>query len=236
MGIRLIIIISCVLSILTATGQDYRYKSTSLQIGEDKLEVYYGADKIYMTVDQMQQFDEDNNFQKLAVMAYYNGKPFNRNKITKVNGKVKKIRYFSSDTTILKFKKATSFLNQGFFNVKTVGSVDIIAVFDNKDSIIIPLTVQALDIEAIFDEAAIIDFIGEPTKKNIQRVPYNTIEVIDGIVYNTEDLIKGMVVKHWLYDDYPGAVLIIDPIESQNHVLVVQPAWLNVANRLFDNL
>lgn len=222
-------------SLVSLSASEYPYKSKETFIGEDKLEVCYGDDIIFITVDQMQQFDDDKNFQKLAVQAKFNGKPFKKNKVFKTEDKILKVSFASSDTSILKFKKASAFLNQGFFFVKSVGKVDIIVKIDGIEEMRIPITARALDIESKFDEISIVEFIGEPTKKNIKRIPYNTQEVVDGIVYNTEDLIKGIVVKHWIYDEYPGAILVIDPYSSKSHVIVVQPAWLNVADELFKN-
>ena len=217
-------------------AQDYSYKSVKKQVGDGELEILYGDDMVYITVDQMDGFDKENNYQKLAIMARWNGKNFKKNKVVNIDGEKKRIRFVSTDTTIAKFRKSSDFRNQGYFIAKTVGTVTILAIFDNTDTISIPITVKALDIEGIFTEDAVRDFIGEPSRINVQRLPYNVTEEIDGIIYNTEDLVKGRVVTHWMYEEYPGLILVIGAIENRDNVVTAQPAWLKIANLLFENL
>jgi hypothetical protein len=213
-------------------AQDPLHKS--LMIGEDTLKVFFGDSIIYMTVDQMTGFDDRSNFQQLGLYAELNGQPLDKNRRGYINEEKKVLDFYSTDTSLVTINMPTNFLSQGFFTAKTVGRVELLAVWDGADTLKIPLRLEALDIESSFADNMIEDFIGSPDRKTNEYVPYGKQVEIDGIPYDTEKYVKGIRVKHWMYNEYPGAVLVIEPVDAEVHVVVRQPGWVKVAQKIFN--
>lgn len=224
----------CLTSIcFSAFSQDYRQHKQAI-IGDDTLRVYYGDSVIYMTVDQMAGFDEKVNPPLLGLFATWNGKALKKNRRITVDGEKRVLNFYAGDTGILQFKPQTGFVSQGFFKVLGVGRVNCYAVLSDSDTIEIPLRIQALDIESDFAENMIEDFIGSPDIRRDESLRYGAVDTIDGIVYDATDLIRGRRVKHWIYDEYPGAVLEINPVDVEVYVRVRQAGWLQVAENIIN--
>ncbi len=210
----------------------YASESESIIIGSDTFSIAYGDSVIYMSQDQMTDFDDQINYQLYGVLAMQNGKAVKKNRRGMIGEEKYLFDFYSSDTSILKFKPATGFLSQGFFIIKKVGEVDVIAVLNGADSIRVPIRIEALDILSSFASNMVEDFLGKPDVITDEFLPYNTQKTIDGLYYDTKDQVRGHRVKHWIYNEYPGVVLVLEPVESELHVLVKQPSWLDVADMI----
>jgi hypothetical protein len=214
-------------------AQDFRQFQEKI-IGLDTFRVYYGDSTIYMTVDQMEGFDEKANPPLLGLYATWNGNALKKNRRITIEGEKRVLNFYSADTSILKFKAQTGFVSQGFFEVRDVGEVICFAVLGERDTLTVDLSIQALDIESDFAENMIEDFIGPPDNRRDESMRYGEIDTIDGIIYDATDLIRGRRVKHWIYHQYPGAVLEINPIDEEVYVRVRQAGWLQVAGNIIN--
>lgn len=197
-------------------------QSIILAVREGDIKVYYGEKTVYLVgLDQKAEYDPSWWGGSLFLVEFM-GVRADNNKFVRIDNVTHTVQFASSNQKVLQFERGNVNSLNGVFNIWKPGTATVSISVEGHTSTI-PIQVVKLPVHIGMVAKEIIKAIGIPTTRVKSPSTQQTEHQIGKKRFSVS-------AETWTYKQYPGLLLIVDPISGLSGWRMV--AWDKVDAKL----